>query len=100
MNFPFHPEAGSHTSILMSESCVSFSVAATRQNAGNARNASARADAGGAKAPASTVTASVIVVNGHAACTRRSHGNAVASERADISAAKIRDKDAAARIFI
>ena len=35
-NLPFHPDAGNQTSILMSESLVGFSVAATRQNAGSA----------------------------------------------------------------
>src|SRR5215813_5626485 len=34
-NFPFQSEAGSQTSILMSESGEGVSVAATRQNAGN-----------------------------------------------------------------
>src|SRR5271165_1927799 len=33
-NFPFQPEAGIQTSILMSESLVGFNLAATRQNAG------------------------------------------------------------------
>ena len=34
-NFPFQPDAGSQTSILMSESPDGVSVAATRQNAGS-----------------------------------------------------------------
>ena len=34
-NFPFQPDAGSHTSILISESLVGVSVAATRQNSGS-----------------------------------------------------------------
>ena len=37
-NFPFHPDAGSQTSILMSESLDGVSVAATRQNAGSVAN--------------------------------------------------------------
>ena len=37
-NLPFQPAAGSQTSILMSESLVGVSVAATRQNAGSARD--------------------------------------------------------------
>src|SRR6266849_1403255 len=38
-NLPFQPDAGIQTSILMSESPVGFSVAATRQNAGSVLNA-------------------------------------------------------------
>ena len=34
MNFPFHPEVGSQTSVPMKESDVGFRVATTRQNAG------------------------------------------------------------------
>jgi hypothetical protein len=37
-NLPFHPEEGSQTSILMSESGDGLSVAATRQNAGRSVN--------------------------------------------------------------
>ena len=37
-NLPFQPDAGSQTSILMSESAVGLSVAATRQNAGRSAN--------------------------------------------------------------
>ena len=33
-SLPFHPETGSQTSILMSESAVGFASATTRQNAG------------------------------------------------------------------
>src|SRR4029077_17659092 len=64
--FPFHPETGSHTSILMSESAVGFASATTRQNAGkvlyNAETSLPLNGAGGpANAPAATVCARVIV---------------------------------------
>ncbi len=51
-NLPFHPEAGSHTSILMSESLVGFNVAATRQKAGSAVKSPASLCASGVNAPA------------------------------------------------
>src|SRR5712691_10752933 len=66
-NLPFQPEAGSQTSILMSESLVGFRVAATRQNAGNALNVWAAVGPprpGAAKAPDPTTWASVMVVFG------------------------------------
>jgi hypothetical protein len=34
-SFPFHPAAGSHTSMLMSESLVGLDVNAIRQNGGS-----------------------------------------------------------------
>src|SRR5262245_11912866 len=37
-NLPFHPDAGSHTSILMSESGDGLRVAVTRQKAGRSAN--------------------------------------------------------------
>src|SRR5438093_7570113 len=69
-SLPFQTDAGSHTSILMSESLDGVNVAATRQNAGRSRKACAAAAgeaapptrAGGVNAPASTTCASVIVV--------------------------------------
>src|SRR5678816_4946504 len=68
-NFPFH-FAGSHTSILMSESLDGISVAATRQNAGSdayTRDTCGgappcRAAPGGVNAPAATSCAIVIFV--------------------------------------
>src|SRR5215212_7195538 len=65
-SFPFHPLAGSQTSILMSELRDGFSVAATRQNAGSAANGSAAfappaRPAGGRKVPVATVCATVTV---------------------------------------
>src|SRR5262245_41340974 len=98
MNFPFHPEAGSHTSILMSESGLGLSMATTRQKAGSARNASARAAVGGANAPASTGAANVIVTFGSPSVAKPSHGKPAVEERANTRAAKIGDRDAAAKI--
>src|SRR6185295_3356452 len=80
-NFPFQPDAGSHTSILMSESLVGVNVAATRQNAGSAAIGppparpppAAPRPAGGVKAPAGTACAIVIVASPRASETRPSH---------------------------
>src|SRR5580698_10394647 len=70
-NFPFHPAAGSQSSILMSESALGFSVAATRQNAGRSLNTALGSPprprplpAGTVNAPAATDCARVIVVCG------------------------------------
>src|SRR6202795_1621966 len=70
-NLPFHPDAGSQTSILISESVVGFKVAATRQNAGRSLKATTgggppAVPPGGANSPAATGCASVIVVFGRA----------------------------------
>jgi hypothetical protein len=67
----FHPDAGSQTSILMSESLVGFNVAATRQNAGRSLKATTGGgppvvSPGGVNLPAATGCASVIVVFGNA----------------------------------
>src|ERR1700733_1805398 len=66
-NLPFQPSVGSHTSILISESLLGRSVAATRQKAGrlfgemgNGMNP----PGGMVKAPAATVWAKVMVVSG------------------------------------
>src|SRR5713226_9542306 len=80
-NLPFQPPAGSQTSTLISESLIGFNVAATRQNANSVLNAraaagaevAAPAGAGGVKAPAETVCASVIVVFGSVSDARPSH---------------------------
>ena len=102
-NLPFHPDEGSHTSILMSESLLGVSVAATRQKAGSAANAWAAAPprppaaarpsggawpsaprwppapprfaTGGVNAPAATVWAAVMVVFGSARADRLSHAD-------------------------
>src|SRR5262245_31581013 len=86
-NFPFHPDVGSQTSILMSESLEGFNVAATRQNDGRARNAWIASGAGavapggvgGTNAPGSTVCASVIVVFGSTTDVRLSQVDGAAS---------------------
>src|SRR5262250_809237 len=67
INFPFHPETGIQTSILMSESVVGLMVAATRQNAGRVLytgGTTAPGAAPGSNAPAATVWARVMVVSG------------------------------------
>src|SRR4051812_27727667 len=76
-NFPFHPEAGSHTSILMSESLDGVSVAATRQNSGRFANGPCPAPVegprpGGVNSPAPTVCARVTATCGCANCERLS----------------------------
>src|SRR6185295_5047866 len=74
-NFPFHPAAGSHTSILISESVDGLSVAATRQNAGSVLKARGLPPpSGGLKAPAATRLASVIDPFGIASEASCSHG--------------------------
>src|SRR5688500_5275777 len=61
-NLPFQPDAGSQTSILMSDSGVGVSVAATRQNAGRSLNCAAPPRPPGAvNAPAATDCADVMV---------------------------------------
>src|ERR1700730_3862385 len=80
-SLPFQPDAGSQTSILMSESLDGFSVAATRQNAGSSRKARPSAGGaatppagiGGVKAPAPTVCARVTVVLGSVSAAKLSH---------------------------
>src|SRR5437879_5522980 len=58
-NLPFQPDAGSHTSVLMSESLLGVNVAVTRQNAGKLANGFAfaprPAPPGGTNAPAVTI---------------------------------------------
>ena len=73
--FPFHPDAGSHTSTLMSESDVGLIVAATRQKAGSVLYACPPPPppAGGENAPAATDCAIVIVVSGSFSADRLSH---------------------------
>src|SRR5712691_5892200 len=87
-NFPFQPDAGIQTSILMSESLDGFSVAATRQKggrpakgprpgAGPRPRASGAVErpgpAGGVNCPAATSCAIVIEVPGTASAARLSH---------------------------
>src|SRR5258708_38322278 len=102
-NLPFQSVAGSHTSILMSESLDGASVAATRQNGG--RSAYARAlppaapapgAAGGTKPPAATNAAAVMDVLGSFSSRSRSHAvSAPAAVRANNAIATI---DAVRRI--
>src|SRR5215472_10099178 len=80
-SLPFHPETGSQTSILMSESEVGLASATMRQNAGrllykSASSLPALFGVGGPlNVPAATVCASVIVVLGIFAAARRSHAS-------------------------
>src|ERR1041384_7075204 len=72
----FQFEAGSHTSILMSESGVGLTVAVTRQNAGRSANGLAPPRPprpGAANAPAATDSAAVIVVSANFRAFRLSH---------------------------
>src|SRR5215510_1130495 len=79
-NLPFHAEAGSQTSILMSESEEGLSVAATRQNAGNWLNCCAAGPVpGGLNPPAGTICAKVIEVFGSARDDNLSHDAAALS---------------------
>src|SRR5437762_11873303 len=77
-NFPFHPRAGSQTSILMSESDDGVSVASTRQKAGRRLNCCVAAGLipGRVKPPAGTIWAKVIEVSGSARDDKLSHGAA------------------------
>src|SRR5688572_27043422 len=73
-NLPFQPAAGSHTSILMSDSFVGVSVAATRQNAGRSAKALAPPrPPGWVNAPAATGCAIVTVPLVSFAVARLSH---------------------------
>src|SRR5688572_19807544 len=64
-NLPFQPDAGSQTSILMSDSLEGVSVAATRQKAGRSLNGlPPPRPAGAVNAPAATGCAIVIVASG------------------------------------
>src|SRR5688500_3247045 len=64
-SLPFQLAAGSHTSILMSESPDGFSVAATRQNAGGGFAACALGAPSGVNWPAASASASVTVPFGN-----------------------------------
>src|SRR5262245_55415922 len=104
-NFPFHPDAGNQTSILMSESLDGRIVAAIRQKAGRPRNICAAAGgaapaAGGANAPASTTLASVIVACGSAIDARLSHEAAAPSVRTLKAAARTKAHSPPASSFI
>src|SRR6266705_3036012 len=86
-NLPFQPDAGIQTSILMSESLVGFSVAATRQNAGSALNAAPgppRA-AGGVNSPGPIGCANVMVVSGNVSDARLSQVAAAAGTESAVA---------------
>src|SRR4029453_12489183 len=76
-NFPFHPDAGSHTSILISELLDGVSVAATRQNEGSfAKSATAPPGAGApgsVNAPGATCCAVVTLPFGRLKAAKDSH---------------------------
>src|SRR5689334_3206149 len=73
-NLPFHPAAGSQTSILISESEEGVSVAATRQKAGNWLNCGTAGPVPGrVNPPAGTLWARVIEVFGSARDDKLSH---------------------------
>src|SRR5690348_11261639 len=89
--FPFHPESGSQTSILISESLAGLRVAATRQNAGRPLTAAAGTPGGGPNAPASTGCASVIVASGSLSAARLSQVAAMAGAPRHSASRRIRD---------
>src|SRR5882724_13446842 len=73
-NLPFHAAVGgSHTSILMCDSGVGVSVAATRQNAGVFIAAAVALAPGARNDPASTGTAAVIETSGSFRVPSASH---------------------------
>ena len=80
-SLPFHPEMGSQTSILMSESLEGLNVAATRQNAGSLLYGKTPAAAdplgpGGVNSPAATLCA-----EGDRRVRLRKRGQALAGSR-------------------
>ena len=89
----FHPDAGSQTSILISESLEGVRVAVTRQNEGRwakgeaegCAAGSARTATGGVKAPAATSAADVICVCGSERWDRLSHDAAIAVEAPNVT---------------
>src|SRR5258706_8610735 len=84
-NLPFQPDAGNQTSILMSESLVGFSVAATRQNAGSAVKSPASPGGSGVNAPACTDAATVMVAWGSAIFARSLHEPVAATAGAGLA---------------
>src|SRR5437879_9472977 len=93
-NFPFHPQTGSQTSILMSESLEGANTAPTRQNPGRVENCEAAGPpaVGGVKAPAATVFADVIVVFGNLREARLSQDAASPGDAVRESIARIGKK--------
>src|SRR5438874_608376 len=79
-NFPFHaPSGGSHTSILMCDSGVGASVAATRQNAGVFMAGAFALAPGAWNAPASTDATVVIAASCSFSALSASHPDAGAA---------------------
>src|SRR3979490_432122 len=84
-NLPFQPDAGSQTSILISESLVGVSVAATRQNAGSGVKSPDSPRASGVNAPACTEAATVMVARGSTIFARSLHEPASATTGAGLA---------------
>src|SRR5580700_11100332 len=84
-NLPFQPDAGSQTSILISESLVGVSVAATRQNAGSAVKSPDSPWVSGVNAPAGTGSATVMVACGSTIFARSLHEPASAAAGAGMA---------------
>src|SRR2546428_811744 len=99
-NFPFQATAGSHTSILMSESDDGVSVAATRQNAGNWLNCGTGAVPGRVNPPAGTIWANVIEVFESVRDDMLSHDAAAVRARPSIISARRSAHDPPATVFI
>src|SRR3954468_22453438 len=100
-NLPFQPFVGSHTSILMSESVLGVSVAATRQNDGRFAYGLApppprRPPSGGTNVPGATTSARLIVPAFKAAPAKLSH---VAAD-ARVAATAVRNNASAMTTFI
>src|SRR3954451_2187543 len=89
-NLPFHPLAGSQTSILMSESLVGVSVATTRQNSLSAMYGfrPRGGPSGGWNVPRATTSTLVIAVSLRASFARLSHepANALLARRHTMTA--------------
>src|ERR1051325_682821 len=88
-NFSFHPAAGIHSSILISESLLGFTVWAPRQNAGRSSNPPALPlpfappPPAAVKPPAGTACAALIVVLGSVSELRLSQDAASAGRAAN-----------------
>src|SRR5574339_572538 len=93
-NLPFQPDAGNQTSILISDSLVGFSVAAIRQNEGKALIASAFSWTGDVNAPASTLSASVMVAPGSLSFDNAPHDPAAPRGERATAAATANDPSA------
>src|SRR6476659_2029758 len=98
-SLPFQPSSGSQTSILISESFVGLSAAATRQKPGRSRPCGCFTD------PAGCASAAVMLVAGSFKDARLSQDTAGAScafknaARANGNMGRLSDKSAAVSIF-